>query len=130
MTTDPARYSTPTTPKGTGPEGRRWLRALTAGGWEFRPDELRLVPEAARLLDELALMNARITTDGLMVEGSTGQLRAHPLLAEVRGSRQVLVRIISQLGLPDDEQETTRTPNQVRASKAAQARWARARGEA
>lgn len=123
MTTPPARYIRPTVPKGTGPAGRRFLRAVIAGEWEFRPDELPLLLEAGRVLDELAAMRQRVEDDGIMTLGSTGQQRAHPLLAEIRGSRQVLARLLSQLGIPDDEQPVGRTARQARASKAARVRW-------
>jgi hypothetical protein len=84
----------------------------------------------ARTIDDLATMRTALSVSGPVVSGSKGQVRPNPLLAEIRGSRLVLARLAAQLGLPDEDVETSRTPAQRRASKASRARWGAERGSA
>lgn len=98
--------------------------------YDLRGDELPLLAEMCRTVDDLALLRAALIESGPTVLGSKGQPRPNPLLAEVRGSRLVLARLAAQLGLPDEEGETSTTPAQRRASKAARARWGATDGAA
>lgn len=112
----------PPAPADLTAEGRALWRAVVAT-YELRADELPLLAEMARTVDDLALMRAALAETGAVVEGSKGQPRPNPLLGEMRGSRLVLARLAGQLGLPDEDAATSKTPAQRRASKAARARW-------
>ena len=91
--------------------------------YDLRADELPLLAELCRQVDDLATMRAALAEAGAVVTGSKGQARPNPMLAEIRGARLVLARLAGQLGLPDEDGATSRTPAQRRASKAARARW-------
>ena len=79
----------------------------------------------ARTVDDLATLRAALADTGLVSAGSKGQARAHPLLAEVRGLRLLLLRLAAQLGLPDEDEPAGATPASRKAAKAANARWQR-----
>jgi hypothetical protein len=59
----------------------------------------------------------------MTVPGSTGQLVAHPLLAEVRRHREILAKLLERLNLPAGDEDAGSTPAQRRAQRAAQQRW-------
>ncbi len=100
-----------------------WRRIV--GAYELREDELVLLEQAARVADTLALLEAGMRGAPLLVTGSMGQQREHPLLSEARQQRGQLARLLAQLKLPDgDGLSTTST----KARKAAQARWSRRTG--
>lgn len=112
-------------PDGLADTGRALWDSVTST-YDLRTDELALLAEMARLLDDLAMMREVLAADGPMVAGSKGQRRPHPILAEMRGSRLLLVRFASQIGLPDlDGDEAGATPASRRAARAANARWQR-----
>ena len=96
---------------------------------ELRHDEVRILLDACRTADEVDAMTKALAGESLVVTGSRGQSRAHPLIAEIRSHRLLLARLLGQLALPDDEgtdaaaRRTALTSRQARA--AAQARWAR-----
>lgn len=117
-------------PPGLGTRGLRLWREVTDAN-EFRPDELVLLEEGCRLLDELAVMSARIVEDGPVTEGSRKQPRAHPLLSEVRAHRSTVARIFRQLGIPDPDDGELAPPVALseRKRRAAESRWRR-RGSA
>lgn len=105
-------------------------RALWLGvteRWELRPDELRILEDACReatLVDKIeeSLKGAELVTDG-----STGQMRAHPLLPEVRQHRVAMTSLLSRLALPDDEAEGRQDAARAEHARAAAiARWGRA----
>lgn len=116
-------------PKDLAVAGRSLWRSV-AKVYDLRPDELPLLAEMCRTVDDLAALRVALDEGGPMVTGSKGQPRPNPLLAEVRGARLVLARLAAQLGLPDEDGETSRTPAQRRASKAARARWGTSDGAA
>ncbi len=98
--------------------------AVTAK-YALRADELPLLAEMARTVDDLATMREALAESGHMVLGSKGQPRPNPMLAEVRGSRLLLVRLASQLGLPDEDSPAGATPASRKAARAANERWRR-----
>jgi hypothetical protein len=113
-----------------GLAGERLRRDVLAT-WELTGPELRLLDQAAATLDAGAELEARVEADGRMVAGSAGQSVRHPAIAEARQQRLAFGRIMGQLNLtdPDDERaEGVWTPEQVRARRAAQARWRRRKG--
>lgn len=105
--------------------GGRQLWRETVKVFDLRADEVPVLAELCRTVDELASMGEALREQGLMVTGSMGQSRPNPLLVEIRGARQILVRLAAQLGLPDEDTAgaVSKTPAQRRASKAARARW-------
>jgi phage terminase small subunit len=105
-------------------EGRALWSAVTSR-YALRADELPLLAEMARTVDDLATMRAALAESGPVALGSKGQPRPNPLLAEVRGSRLLLVRLASQLGLPDEDSPAGATPASRKAARAANERWRR-----
>jgi phage terminase small subunit len=106
-------------------EGAALWGAVTAT-YSLRSDELALLGEMCRTVDDLATMREALAADGALVtRGSRGQARAHPLLGEMRASRLLLIRLASQLGLPDDEEAPGSTPASRKAARAANERWRR-----
>jgi hypothetical protein len=55
--------------------------------FEYEPSDLPLVEKCCRTLDDVDRIEAELVDAPLMLPGSTGQLRANPLLAEVRAMR-------------------------------------------
>lgn len=102
--------------------GRR-LWADVVDRFDLGPDELAALREACRCLDELDDLRAATRPDQLTVEGSAGQPRANPLLAEIRQLRVVLCQLLERLGLPAGDEDQGMTPAQKRAHRAAQQRW-------
>jgi len=111
-------------PHGLGSRGRRLWRAVVE---DFTPaqHELELLTEACRTLDRVEALQAELADAPLTAEGSRGQLVAHPLAAELRSERQLLARLLSQLGIPEGEEgaEWDNLTASQRARKAAHARW-------
>lgn len=109
-------------PEGLADAGRAlWLEVLAV--FELAPAELALLAQACRTVDEVEAISAAIADGPVVVPGSTGQPRVSGLFAEARAHRLVLGKLLEQLALPDEDEEAARTPNQERASKAANVRW-------
>jgi hypothetical protein len=96
------------------------------GPYVLTPAELSVLAEAARTADELDRLERAVRAlPDLMVAGSTGQPRPHPLLEEVRRHRQLLERLCVSLALPSvDEKEGLGAAGR-HARRAAVARWQR-----
>lgn len=90
-------------PQGLGPAGRRLFAELSE--YDFEPGERDIAEQAARSADDLARMGAALVDQPLLVPGSRGQDRAHPLITEIRAHRLMLARLLRQLDVPDDEQD-------------------------
>lgn len=123
MTADPAPMTTPPPPPDDlGDDGAALWVALQEGS-EFEPDETHVLAELCRQVDRLAsIREALDAAPSLMVVGSAGQERAHPLLGEERAARLVFARLQSQLAGARDADEYL-TPSARRAAMAARARW-------
>jgi len=78
--------------------------------YELSTTESELLAECCRLLDEVELLRVAIHRDGVTVAGASGHTRTHPALAEVRGHRLALGKLLSQLGLPDVEGDALASP--------------------
>lgn len=91
-------------------------------GYEMRPDEFVLLETACRTMDRIAELDRALEGQPLVVQGSMGQEREHPLLAETRLQRALLNRTLAQLSLPDAGVKV----NHQREGGAA--RWAAAHG--
>jgi hypothetical protein len=79
----------PSAPTGLDLAGRAFWRQVV-GEYELNPAELVLLGEACRTVDTLAAVAAAMDGVPLTTTGSTGQMVAHPLLAEARAQRRVL----------------------------------------
>jgi hypothetical protein len=111
-------------PSGLKTSGKR-LWAAVAESFVLNPSETALLEQACRTSDELDRLERAVRAlPSLVVEGSTGQPRSHPLLEEVRRHRVLLERLTASLALPDAEEESGLKPSQKHAQKAAQGRWA------
>jgi phage terminase small subunit len=95
----------------------------TVEGLEFRADEVALLHEFCRTLDEVDALREAIREGGLTVAGSKGQPRPNPLLASLHASRALLIRLAQQLALPDLDEEQGQSQTFKRAQHAAQTRW-------
>jgi len=100
------------------------------GAFTLERDELELLAETARTMDEIDKLAAVILRDGVTAVGSTGQPRAHPAVAEVRQHRLALSRLLAALALPAVDGSTIRTPTSLRAANASRSRGRRAGGAA
>lgn len=113
----------------SGVDGHEF-RAIVLDTWELTAVELRILDAVCACLDAIVALDGQVAADGLMVDGSKGQRVLHPAVAEARQQRLALSRFLAQLELPDPEAignvEPIRTPEAVRARRAAQARWRRA----
>ncbi|GAA3617394.1 hypothetical protein ACG5V6_14960 [Streptomyces chitinivorans] len=109
-------------PDGLGAVGGRLWEEIT-GEYELAPDELALLAEACRTADELEAMRQAAASGPVLVKGSTGQVRTSDLYGELRQHRLLLAKLLTQLALPDEDEDAGRTPAQQRASKAARVRW-------
>lgn len=114
-----AAEAPPPTPHGMGSDGTTLWESVTAR-FSLEPGELSLLETWARLLDDITAMREQVEADGLMIAGSRGQQRQHPLLAEIRASRLAAVKVAATLALPSEDEQT---PAQIRAARAARARW-------
>lgn len=125
---DEIKRRPPSTPKGLGLPGRRlWKRIVSA--YELRPDEAFVLESACQTLDTATQLEDAMKGQPLMVKGSMGQMREHPLLSEARQQRALLARLLAQLKLPEEGTATRFDPRgmdrSLQARNAAQARWQR-----
>jgi hypothetical protein len=117
-------------PAGLGVRGRSFWRS-TVDTFDLERDEVELLAEVCRCLDEIDLMRDVLAQQGATVTGSRGQVRPHPLLAEIRSTRLLVARLLGQIGLPDEAgKPSVATPKSARARHAAASRWGVDRGTA
>lgn len=99
--------------------------------WELRPDEVRLLEDACREATILDKIERELAGADYVMPGSQKQLRAHPLLSEVRQHRVAMAQLLSKLNLPDEEADArAQTARSEHASIAATSRWGLTRGQA
>jgi hypothetical protein len=110
-------------PAGLKAAGKRlWLSVV--GRYVLTAAEAAMLEQAARTADELDRLERAVRAlPDLMTTGSTGQVRPHPLLAEVRAHRVLLERLTSALCLPAEDEEEGLRPGQKHGRKAIMARW-------
>lgn len=99
--------------------------------FDLNPSELALLREASRTLDELEVLRAAVLDSDLITKGSTGQPVVNKLFEEVRKHRDSLNKTLIALALPmgDEDEAKPPTVKQLRAKKAADARWGSKRAE-
>jgi len=114
-------------PSGLRAPARR-LWAAVVDKYVLTPAELVMLSEACRTSDELDRLERAVRAlPELTTTGSAGQVKAHPLLGEVRAHRQLLERLAGALNLPDVDQEVGLRAGSRHARTAARARWQRPR---
>jgi hypothetical protein len=110
-------------PPGLKASGRRLWAAVT-GPYVLTPAEVEMLGQACRTADELDRLERAVRElSDLVTTGSTGQLKPHPLLAEVRAHRTLLERLTTALNLPDDTEEVGSRAGSRHARRAAEGRW-------
>lgn len=118
------KHKKPRRPAGLAPRGRSfWDRTVEDN--EPSDTELELLAEVCRSLDLADALRAVVADQGVTALGSTGQIVVHPAVTELRQLRLSIGRLVAQLAIPDDEDETVDSPATVRARGAAKARWER-----
>ena len=113
-------------PEGLGQGGTAFWRSVMRT-YELSPSEVATLEQCCRQLDLIARLDAELAGSPVVVEGSMGQARVHPLVgvvAEARRTLDVLQRSLA-LPMPDEDIGRRRAPQQV---AAAQARWRAQRG--
>src|SRR5215213_11826086 len=81
--------------------------------------EVEMLGQACRTTDELDRLEKAVRVlPELTTRGSTGQLKPHPLLAEVRAHRLLLERLTTALCLPNEDEESGRSPGQKHGQRA------------
>ena len=84
MTVLPAAPSVPEPPVPLKDHGaREWQRLWTEIPWLSAQSDIRMVSRLCQLYDRQTALLAQIDRDGLTVSGYRGQVRPHPLLAQV-----------------------------------------------
>jgi hypothetical protein len=110
-------------PAGLRASGRR-LWVSVADLYVLTAAEVEMLGQACRTADELDRMERAVRAlPDLTTTGSTGQIKPHPLLAEVRAHRLLLERLMTALCLPDEDQEVGLRPGQRHGQRAINARW-------
>jgi hypothetical protein len=113
-------------PDGLGASGAALWRWVTRV-YELSPSEVLTLEQCCRQADLIARLDAELAAAPVVVEGSMGQPKTHPLVAAVAEARRTLDTLQRSLALPmpDEDQGHRRAPQQV---AAAQARWRAQRG--
>ena len=119
--TDEPDYVPEPPPDGLADAGRA-LWEQVAAVYEVDAHERPLLAEACRLADRCAELEESIEEHGITVEGSKGQPRLHPAVAEVRQTRVALTRVLGAIAFPNEDGVPVKAGTR-HASKAAVARW-------
>ena len=110
-------------PTGLRAPGKR-LWAAVVNKYVLTAAEVEMLAQACRTTDELDRLERAVRVlPELTTTGSTGQLKPHPLLEEVRRHRTLLERLTTALALPDEDQTVGLRGASRHAQKAARARW-------
>jgi len=114
------------TPTGLTAAGKN-LWVDVSGKYQLRADELRVLEDAAREADLVALMERERVKAGfkLIVRGSQGQDVINPLISELRQHRATLASLLRQLKLPDENPEAAAAARSAEMRGVANARWSR-----
>ena len=113
----------PKAPTGLRAPGKR-LWVAVVGKYVLTAAEVEMLGQACRTTDELDRLERAVRVlPELTTTGSTGQLKPHPLLEEVRRHRTLLERLTTALALPDEDQTVGLRGASRHAQKAARARW-------
>ena len=92
--------------------------------YEFDAQETNLVIEVCRTLDTIDTLAASVSSDGVMLTGSMGQLVLNSAVAELRQQQAAYARLVTMLNLSDAESGSALiTARSASAAAAANARW-------
>lgn len=97
---DVRRFAPPAPPEDLGDAGATLWRQVRRD-YMLRADEEVLLVSACRTLDELGRLEQKLASTSLTVSGSKGQIRPHPLIAEVRAHRLALKQLLGSLGIDE-----------------------------
>ena len=115
----------PKPPAGLRAPGRRLWHSVIPE-LVLTPGELELLRQACKTTDEVDRLEKAVRAlPDLVVAGSMGQPRMHPLLNELRLHRSLLDKLVGNLNLPDVDQKVGLRAGSRHAQKAAVARWDR-----
>lgn len=119
--------TSPKPPQGLQQAGRGLWEAFV-GAYDWEAHELPQLGLAAGQADLVAQLERLLVAQGLEVEGSRGQTRLNPAVAELGRQRLALSKLIDALPVPvDGAEDKVESPAQKRARKAVTARWDRVR---
>lgn len=108
-------------PPSLGDAGREFWEDVTSV-YALSPAEYAILRRACAAMDRLAQIDAALSVAEMSVEGSRGQLRAHPLLVAANDAERTLDVLIRALSFPMPD-ETTGKRRSPQAVAAAQQRW-------
>ena len=117
----------PAEPAALGQAGKALWHSVV-DRWQLDPDEAELVAQACAVADEVLRMRIELARAKLVTTGSTGQPAAHPLVGEIRSSREQMRRLLSVLRRPALQDEVSGSTISDAARNAAAARWVRRHG--
>lgn len=123
MTTDDVPAIESPAPPADLDEAGRALWESIASEYEMNPAEIKLLAEAARSADELAMLRSGLHAADALVPGSRNQPVVNPLFEEIRAHRTVLLRVLAALKLPADDDQEPESWASKQAREAAQERW-------
>jgi hypothetical protein len=114
------------------PKNRRNEVPRRTRGEQFRADVLaaydlddlaaeHLLDALVHTIDELALLEAAVRSEGVLLDGARGQKIANPALSAITKHRVLLAKLLAEL-FPAEDRETT----SQKAARAARARWTKA----
>jgi hypothetical protein len=107
-------------------DGDRLWRSVLAE-YELGPHERELLAQAAQLADYIAVADARLAREGLVVDGRYHQPVPHPMLKMQVEQRRQLAQLIAHLALPDPQSGAVALPASVaRLPRATGNRWSSA----
>lgn len=95
-----------------------WERLWTAGqAWLSPATDLDVLTRLCEAHDEREAMRDQVAQDGYMVTGSMGQMRAHPLLSEIRALESQMTKWESLCGFTPTDRARLGYAEIKRASK-------------
>ena len=90
--------TSPQPPRQLGEAGTALWRSIQGEYDIWDPGGSEILMQACECADRLAVLSARIETDGIIVETKTGP-KPHPLLRDEVSNRSFLTRTLERLGL-------------------------------
>lgn len=88
------------------------LWVSVASKYTLRPDELRHLEDACRLVDIMAALRIEAAGEPMMIPGSMGQLILNPLVAEQKTHALAVGTLLARCKLPDLDQPAAKVNQQ------------------
>lgn len=94
----------PPAPVDFGDRGEtEWAKIWSSGPWLSHDQDYPWVEMICRAWDDIEEFRAKVRVDGLIQQGSMGQVIAHPLIAAIRQAEATIQRCLSVIGFsPSD----------------------------